>query len=159
MRIATCRRRTLSFGVHFLRALSLACLIAGLPACVAPFQDDSHYVAVTPTDGVYLLRKGSQLALQLGYLNPPVSANDDRMHTGSYVDVAAFRFDSAGLLAAPPAYFANFSPDPVALRHMAALRQGVSTWTQVQSVFGAPNWRIKQPDGGMVVYHSIAKES
>jgi hypothetical protein len=97
--------------------------------------------------------------LQLGYTNPPTSSNDDRLHAGTYVDAVAFRFDSAGLLSAPPAYFAEFTPDSMAINNMTRLKQGVSTWSQVRDIFGSPNQVIKQPDGSMLVYHEIPKDS
>jgi hypothetical protein len=159
MRIASRPPKTLSSGVNFFRTLFLASLVVALSACVAPFRDDSHYVSVSPTDGYYLLQKGSPLALQLGYANPPTSSNDDRLHAGSYVDAVAFRFDSAGLLSAPPGYFAEFTPDSMAIQSMTRLKQGVSTWPEVRAMFDGPNRCIKQPDGGMLVYHEIPKSS
>jgi hypothetical protein len=134
-------------------------LLVALASCASLFRDDSHYVAVTPTDGYYLLEKGGALALQLGYTNPPVSSNDDRIHAGTYVDVVAFRFDSAGVLSAPPGYFAAFTPDSTALELMGRLKQGATTWPDILKMFGSPNRSIKQPDGGMLVYHEIPKDS
>jgi hypothetical protein len=145
--------------VHFLRSLLLVSLLVALASCATAFRDDSHYVAVSPTDGYYLLEKGGALALQLGYPDPPISSNDDRIHSGSYVDVVAFRFDRAGVLSAPPGYFAAFTPDSTALELMARLKQGASTWPEILKLFGGPNRLIKQPDGGMLVYHEIPKSS
>jgi hypothetical protein len=140
--------------MNFLRPLLLVSLLVALSACATAFRDDSRYVAVSSTDGYYLLQKGGSLALQLGYTNPPTFSNDD-----SYVDVVAFRFDSAGVLSAPPGYFAEYTPDSRALEFMTRLKQGATTWPEILKLFGAPNQRIKQPDGSMLVYHEIPKES
>jgi hypothetical protein len=94
--------------VNFLRTLFLTSLSIALAACATSFSDDSRYVAVSPTDGYYILQKGSSLALQLGYRNPPLSGHED-----GYTDVVAFRFDSAGVLAASPGYFPQYNADSI----------------------------------------------
>jgi hypothetical protein len=151
-----CAPAPLSCGVNFLRTLLLTSLAVAFAACAA-FRDDSRYVSVSPTDGYYLLEKGSPLALQLGYRNPPTLDDENHLHEGTYVDVVAFRFDRAGVLAASPGYFAQFTADSFVIGSMAKLRKGVSTWAEVRALFPAPNWSIKQPDGGLLVYHQIEK--
>jgi hypothetical protein len=142
--------------VNFLQTLSIASLSIALAACAAPFQDDSRYVSIGPKHGYYVLQKGSPLALRLGYKYPPTSDSGDVMHPGYGTDVVAFRFNRAGILAAPPGYFSQLPPDPDVTRDLARLRVGASTWPQIRIMFGRPNWRIKLPDGGRLVYHEIS---
>jgi hypothetical protein len=142
--------------VNLLRTLCLAGLVVTLAACAAPFRDYSRYVPTGSKNGFYILKKGSPLALQMGYAYPPTSDSGDVWHPGLGVDVVAFRFNRAGVLAAPPGYFAQLTPDPTVTDRLALLRQGVSTWPQVRHLFGKPNWRIKQPNGGLLVYHEIS---
>jgi hypothetical protein len=143
--------------VNFFPSFLLVSLAVALASCATAFRDDSHYVAVTPTDGYYILEKGGPLALQLGYINPPTFSSDE--DADRYTDIVAFRFDSAGVLCAPPGYFTEFTPGTVALAQLARLRQGITTWPVIQKLFDGPNRCIKQADGGMLVYHEIRKNS
>ena len=142
--------------MNFLSTFCLAVLAVLLGACAEPFRDYSRYVPVGPANGFYILKKGSPLALRLGYAYPPTSDSGDLWHPGFGVDVVAFRFNRAGVLAAPPAYFAQLNPDPSVTNRLALLRKGASTWPEVRRLFGVSNWRIKQPDGGLLVYHEIS---
>ena len=148
--------KALCFGVNFLRTFCLISILVALAACAAPFRDYSHYVSVGPKSGFYILKKGSPLALRLGYAYPPTSDSADVWHPGLGVDVVAFRFNRAGTLVAPPGYFAQLDPDASVTNRLATLRQGVTTWPEVRSAFGRPNWRIQKPDGGLLVYHEIS---
>jgi hypothetical protein len=145
-----------SFGVNLLHKISLAVIALGLASCAAPFRDDSHYVALGSNRGYYVLEKGSPLALRLGYTYPPTSDSGDPLHRGYGTDVVAFRFNRAGVLIAPPAYFSQLRPDTDVTRRLAILKKGVSTWPEIRHIFGHPNWPIKQPDGGLLVYHEIS---
>jgi hypothetical protein len=157
IRIAGRSGRDLPSGVNFFRSFLVTSLAVTVASCATAFRDDSHYVAVSPKDGYYLLEKGGPLALQLGYANPPTfSSGED---ADSYTDIVAFRFDSAGVLSAPPGYFAEFTPDPVPLAQLTRLRQGITTWAVIQKLFDGPNQYIKQADGGMLVYHEIRRSS
>ena len=145
--------------VNILRTLcltSLASLVILLAGCAEPFRDFSHYVATGPKSGFYILKKGSPLALKLGYAFPPTSDSGDVWHPGYGTDVVAFRFNRAGVLSAPPGYFAQSSPDPTVMDRLALVRKGVTTWPEIRQLFGVSNWRIKQPGGGMLVYHEIS---
>jgi len=142
--------------VNIPRTLCLASLVVAFAACAAPFRDDSHYVPTGPKNGYYILQKGGPLALRLGYHYPPTSDSGSVMHAGYGVDVVAFRFNRAGVLAASPAYFSQLDPDQDITRRLAILRKGVTTWPEVRSLFGRPNWRIKQPNGGLLVYHEVS---
>ena len=149
--------RVLSCEVNFFRSYLLVGLAVALASCATAFRDDSHYVAVTPTDGYYILEKGGPLALQLGYAYPPTFSSGEDADT--YTDIVAFRFDSADLLSEAPGYFTEFTPDTVALAQLTRLKQGVTTWPIIQKMFPGPNRCIKQADGGMLVYHEIRKNS
>jgi hypothetical protein len=142
--------------VNFLRTLGLASLLIILSACAEPFADYSRFVPTGPNTGFYILKKGSPLALRLGYTYPPTSDSGSVLHAGLGVDVVAFRFNRAGVLSAPPAYFAQLEPDRSVTDRLAFLRKGVSTWPEIRHLFGRPNWRIKQRNGGMLVYHEIS---
>ena len=142
--------------MNLLRTLFLTSFIVALAACAAPFRDDSRYVPVSPKNGYYILEKGGPLALRLGYAYPPTSDSGSVLHAGYGIDVVAFRFNRAGVLVAPPAYFSQLPPDPDITRRLASLRKGVDTWPEIRSLFGRPNWRIKQPGGGLLVYHEIS---
>jgi hypothetical protein len=142
--------------VNFLRTLCLTSLVFALAACVEPFRDYSQFVPAGPKSGFYILKKGSPLALQLGYAYPPTSDSGDPWHPGFGVDVVAFRFNRAGVLSAPPGYFAQLNPDPSITNRLVLLRKGVTTWPEVRRLFGVSNWRIKQADGGLLVYHEIS---
>jgi len=157
IRIAWRSSRALSCGVNSFRFFPLVSLAVALASCATAFRDDSHYVAVSPTDGYYVLEKGGSLALQLGYLNPPLFSSGEDADT--YTDIVAFRFDSADLLSEAPGYFTEFTPDTVALAQLTRLKQGVTTWPIIQKMFPGPNRCIKQADGGMLVYHEIRKNS
>jgi len=141
--------------VNFLRTLCFASLAVLAPGCAEPFRDYSHYVPVSPKDGFYILKKGSPLALQLGYAYPPTSDSGSPLHAGQGVDVVAFRFNRAGVLSAHPGYFAQLEPDRSIMDRLAFLQKGVNTWPEVRRIFGISNWRIKQPGGGLLVYHEI----
>lgn len=143
--------------MNFLRPLLLIILAAAFAACATAFRDESRYVPVSPTDGYYILEKGSPLALRLGFRNPPTYDNENHLHQGGYVDVVAFRFNRAGVLAASPGYFPQFTPDSFITGSLTRLRKGVSTWPEVRALFPTTNWVIKQPDGGLLVYHEIRK--
>ena len=142
--------------MNCLRSLCLASIVVALAACAEPFRDDSRYVSVGPKNGYYILQKGGPLAVRLGYQFPPTSDAGDALHRGYGVDVIAFRFDRAGVLTAPPAYFSQLPADTAITGRLGLLRQGVSTWPQIRGIFGLPNWRIKQADGGLLVYHEIS---
>lgn len=143
--------------MNFFRFFLLVSFAVTLASCATAFRDDSRYVAVSPTDGYYLLEKGGSLALQLGYTSPPTFSSDEDSDT--YTDIVAFRFDSAGVLSAPPGYFTELSPGSVVLAQLTRLKKGVTTWPEIQKLFPGPNRRIEQADGGMLVYHEIRKNS
>jgi hypothetical protein len=144
------------FVVNFLRPLLPLGLVLAVASC-ATFHDDSHYVSVSPADGYYILEKDSPLASKMGYTDARTWVSDE--DADSYTDIVAFRFNSAGVLSAPPGYFTEIGPGSVALAQLATLKQGVTTWPEIQKLFHDHNRLIKQADGGMLVYHEIRKNS
>ena len=129
-------------------------LTAALCAC-ATGPDRSHYVGLGAHRGYYLIEPGSSLQEQLGYGLAPVSDTADPLHRGYGKDVIAFRFNRAGVLAAPPAYLAQLGPDRAYTNRLRRLTQGVSTRAEVERMFPPGNQRLIQPDGGLLVYHEV----
>jgi hypothetical protein len=138
-----------------LSLLSAVALVILLSAC-ATRSDTSHYVSLGSHRGYYIIEPGSPLQEKLGYDRAPISDTADPLHRGDGNDVIAFRFNRAGLLAAPPAYIAQLKPDPETTRRLSTLVQGVSTRDQIERMFPPGNRRFIQPDGGLLVYHDVA---
>jgi hypothetical protein len=141
--------------VNFFRSLCLAALCLALAACANSFRDDSRFVRLDAKRGYYVLQTGSPLALKLGYKYPPTSDTGDPLHRGYGNDVIAFRVNRSGVLVAPPAYFSQLPPDQFYTDRLAMLQRGATTWQEIHNLFPGSNWRIKQPDGGLLVYHDV----
>ena len=129
--------------------------LGGLLTACAPQPDPSRYISLGAHRGYYVIEPGSPLQTKLGYDLAPVSDTADPLHRGYGKDVIAFRFNRAGVLAAPPAYLAQLGPDRSHLNRLSQLDQGVSTRAQVERMFSAGNQRLVQPDGGLLVYHEV----
>jgi hypothetical protein len=140
--------------VNFARRL-LAGLLPLLFAACAARRDDSHFVALGAKRGYYVIEPGSPLQEKLGYGLAPVSDTASPLHRGYGRDVIAFRFNRAGVLAAPPAYLAQLGPEEAIASRLATLVQGSSTEPRIERMFAAGNQRIRQPDGGLLVYHEV----
>jgi len=132
----------------------LALLACGLAAC-ATRPDPSRYVSLGPKRGYYVIEPGSPLQDKLGYGLAPVHDTGSPLHRGYGSDVIAFRFNRAGRLATPPAYLAQLGPDQSITGRLNSMVQGSTTWPDVQRLFATENQRIRQPDGGLLVYHEI----
>ena len=87
---------------HWLVALVLLTSATSAPA--ASWDDDSHYVALGPRTGYYIVRPNSRLSYQLGVEAAPTIDTADPLRHGYGADALAFRFNRAGVLSAPPAY-------------------------------------------------------
>lgn len=135
-------------------SLALAAFALTLTAC-ATRRDDSRYVALGTGRGYYVIEPGSPLQEKLGYGLAPVSDTASPLHRGYGKDVIAFRFDRAGVLAAPPAYLAQLAPERSVTARLAVMKQGRTTWPQVRRMFPPGNQVIRQPGGGLLVYHEI----
>jgi len=92
---------------------------------------------------------------KLGHGLAPVKDTASPLHRSSGSDVIAFRFNRAGVLAAPPVYLSQLQPDRSVTTRLAIMRQGQTTWPQVAGMFPPGNQLIRQPDGRMLVYHEI----
>src|SRR5215468_10910413 len=97
-------------------SLTLRCALAFavfLVSCAGgrSFRDDSHYVSRGPRTGYYLVRPGSSLSHQLGLEAAPTVDTADPFRHGYGADALAFRFDRAGILAAPPVYIVQGTPN------------------------------------------------
>jgi hypothetical protein len=135
-------------------ALLAGAFIFALTAC-ATRRDSSHFVPLGPNRGYYVIEPGSPLQDKLGYGLAPVKDTASPLHRGYGSDVIAFRFDRAGTLAAPPAYLAQLGPERTITSRLATMVRGSTTWPQVQQMFLPNNQRIRQPDGGLLVYHEV----
>ena len=133
--------------------LLLAVALA-LTACATP-RDTSHFVPLGPKRGYYVVVPGSPLQDELGYGLAPVKDTASPLHRGYGSDVIAFRFNRAGTLAAPPAYLAQLGPERTITARLATMIRGSTTWPRVEQMFPPGNQRIRQPDGGLLVYHEI----
>lgn len=140
--------------MNFPHRLLAGLLFLPLAACTTR-RDDSHFVPLGPKRGYYVIEPGSPLQEKLGYSLAPVSDTASPLHRGYGRDVIAFRFNRAGVLAAPPAYLAQLGPERSVTHRLAALVQGSSTWPQIKRMFPPGNQRIEQPDGGLLVYHEV----
>ena len=140
--------------MNFARRL-LAGLLPLLLAACATRRDDSHFVPLGSKRGYYVIEPGSTLQEKLGYGLAPVSDTASPLHRGYGRDVLAFRFNRAGVLAAPPAYLAQLGPERAITSRLATFVQGSSTWPQIKRMFPPGNQRIRQPNGGLLVYHEI----
>jgi len=118
------------------------------------FRDDSRYVAGGPRTGYYIVRPGSALMQQLGLQGAPFRDTSDPLNHGRGTDVLAFRFNSAGVLSAPPAYVVQGPPNDFYMRRLRSLIRGHTTSANVESFFGRPRQFEKRSDG-LIAYYTI----
>ena len=118
------------------------------------FRDDSRYVAGGPRTGYYIVRPGSALMQQLGLQGAPFRDTSDPLNHGRGTDVLAFRFNSAGVLSAPPAYVVQGPPNDFYMRRLRSLIRGHTTSANVESFFGRPRQFEKSSDD-LIAYYTI----
>ena len=118
------------------------------------FRDDSRYVAGGPRTGYYIVRPGSGLMQQLGLQGAPFRDTSDPLNHGRGADVLAFRFNSAGVLSAPPAYIVQGPPNDFYMRRLGSLIRGHTTSANVESFFGRPRQFEKRSDS-LIAYYTI----
>ena len=118
------------------------------------FQDDSHYVALGPRTGYYVVRDGSPLSHQLGVDDAPYIDTGDPLYHGYGKDVLAFRFNQAGRLSLAPAYIANAEVNEFYTRRIGALMRGRTTVRDVEAMFGHAQAVSRRPDG-LVYYYTL----
>src|SRR6267142_7036007 len=86
-------------------------LLIARSASAYSWNDDSHYVALGPRTGYYIVRPGSALSHQLGVEAAPTIDTADPFRHGYGADALAFHFNHAGVVSAPPAYIVQAKPN------------------------------------------------
>lgn len=123
-------------------------------ASATSFRDDSRYVARGPRTGYYIVRPGSVLMQQLGLHGAPYRDTSDPLNHGRGADVLAFRFTTAGVLSAAPAYIVQGQPNDFYMRRIGSFVRGRTTSHDVESFFGSPKQVEKRRDG-FIAYYTI----
>jgi hypothetical protein len=130
----------------------LAFLSIAASATASSFRDDSHYVALGPRTGYYIVRPTSLIIQQLGIQAAPIRDTADPFNHGRGADVLAFRFNAAGVLSAPPAYIVQGPPNEFYLRRIGSFIRGRTTSHDIESFFGRPRQIDKRRDGSLAYY-------
>jgi hypothetical protein len=138
--------------MRFFCAFTLLTIAAS--ASATSFRDDSRYVARGPRTGYYIVRSGSVLMQQLGLQGAPFRDTSDPLNHGRGADVLAFRFTTAGMLSAAPAYIVQGPPNDFYMRRIGSFVRGRTTSHDVESFFGRPNQIEKRRDG-FIAYYTI----
>src|SRR5215510_11958674 len=137
---------------RFLCAFALLTIAAS--AFANSFRDDSRYVARGPRTGYYIVRPGSVMMQQLGLQGAPFRDTSDPFNKGRGSDVLAFRFTTAGVLSAAPAYIVQGQPNDYYMRRIGSFIRGRSTSHDVENLFGRPRQIEKRRDG-FIAYYTI----
>jgi hypothetical protein len=124
-------------------------------AFATSFRDDSRYIARGPRTGYYIVRPDSVLMQQICLQGAPFWDTSDPLNHGRGADVLAFRFTTAGMLSAAPAYIVQGQPNDFYMRRIGSLIRGRTTSHEVESFFGRPKQIEKQRDG-FIAYYIIA---
>ena len=135
-----------------LAALGFLTITASVPG--NSFRDDSRYVALGPRTGYYIVRPGSLLSPQLGVESAPTSDTADPFRHGYGADALAFRFNSAGILSAPPVYIVQAIPNEFYTRRIGSFIRGRTTLQDVETFFGLARRTESRPDG-FIAYYTI----
>ena len=134
------------------------CALVGLTIAASTFatsfNESSRYVARGPRTGYYIVRPGSGLMQQLDLQGAPFRDTSDPLNHGRGADVLAFRFTTAGVLSAAPAYIVQGQPNDFYMRRIGSFIRGHTTSHDVESFFGRPRQIEKRRDG-FVAYHTI----
>jgi hypothetical protein len=133
---------------------AFAVLIIAASASATSFRDDSRYVARGPRTGYYIVRPSSVLLQQLGFQAAPFRDTSDPLNRGRGADVLAFRFTTAGVLSAAPAYIVQGPPNDFYMRRIGSFIRGRATSHDVESFFGRPKQIEKRRDG-FIAYYTI----
>jgi hypothetical protein len=118
------------------------------------WHDNSHYVALGPRTGYYIVRPGSALSHQLGIDGAPTVDTADPFRHGYGADALAFRFDRAGVLSAPPAYIVQATPNQFYTQRLGSFIRGQSKLPDAEAFFGRPHSIERRPDG-FIAYYAI----
>lgn len=142
----------LTRAARWLAGLIVLTIAALAPA--ASWDDDSHYVALGPRTGYYIVRPDSRLSYQLGIGAAPTIDTADPLYHGYGADALAFRFNRAGVLSAPPAYIVQATPNEFYTSRLGSFIRGRSTSRDVEAVFGRPQSMERRTDG-VITYYAI----
>ena len=134
--------------------IALACLTITASAPGNSFRDDSRYIARGPRTGYYIVRPFSVLRHQLGLEGAPTRDTADPFHHGYGADAFAFRFNSGGILSAPPAYIVQGTPNEFYTRRIGSFIRGRTTLHDVETFFGRATGIESNPDG-FIAYFTI----
>jgi len=137
---------------RFLCALAVVTIASSTSA--TSFRDDSRYVQRGSRTGYYIVRPGSALMQRLGLQGAPFRDTSDPLNHGRGADVLAFRFTTAGLLSAAPAYIVQGQPNDFYMRRVGSFIRGRTTSHDVESFFGRPKQIEKRRDG-FIAYYTI----
>ena len=142
----------LTISARWLVALVLLTIATLAPA--ASWDDDSHYVSLGPRNGYYIVRPDSRLSYQLGVGAAPTIDTADPLYHGYGADALAFRFNTAGILSAPPAYIVQATPNEFYTSRLGSFIRGRTTSRDVEALFGRPQSIERRPDG-VTTYYTI----
>ena len=129
-------------------------LLIARSASAYSWNDDSHYVALSPRTGYYIVRPGSALSHQLGIDGAPTIDTADPFRHGYGADALAFRFNKAGVLSLPPAYIVQAKPNEFYTRRLRSLIRGRSTSRDLEALFGRAQSTESRRDG-VIAYYAI----
>jgi len=118
------------------------------------WHDDSHYVALGPRTGYYVVRPGSSLSDQLGIDGAPTIDTADSFRHGYGADALAFRFNRAGILSALLAYIVQATPNEFYTQRLGSFIRGQSRLPDAKAFFGQPQSIERRPDG-FIAYYAI----
>jgi len=133
---------------------ALAVVTMAASAAANSFRDDSHYVTLGPRTGYYIVRPTSVFIQQLGIQGAPTRDTADPFNHGRGADVLAFRFNTAGVLSAAPAYIVQGPPNDFYTRRIGSFIRGRTTSHDIESFFGRPKQIDKRHDG-LIAYYTI----
>ena len=133
---------------------AFALLTVTFSVSATSWQDNSHYVALGPRTGYYIVRPDSSLSHQLGIDGAPTADTDDPFNHGYGTDALAFRFNGAGILSAPPAYIVQAIPNQFYTHRLGSFIRGQSRLRNAKAFFGQPQRIERRPDG-FIAYYAI----
>jgi hypothetical protein len=133
---------------------AFALLTATFSVSATSWQDNSHYVALGPRTGYYIVLPGSSLNNQLGIAGAPTVDTADPFNHGYGADALAFRFSRGSILSAPPAYILQTTANQFYTQRLGSLIRGHSRLSDVEGFFGRPQTIERRPHG-FIAYYSI----
>jgi hypothetical protein len=141
----------MSMSVRLIAAL--VSLTITLSVSATSWHDNSHYVALGPRTGYYIVRPGSSLSHQLGIGGAPTVDTADPFRHGYGADALAFRFNFAGVLSTPPAYIVQAMPSQFYTRRLGSFIRGRKL-QDAKTFFGQPQ-SIERRSDGFIAYYAI----